>query len=344
MIADCLFSVGQSGTVINRMSADSSSCNCLIDVDSTFTLALSQTDDGTTSKIFLPFTFCFYGQNIDSVYINNNGNISFDPYGMFSSLPFPSSGNSMIAPFWADVDTRDTLGGIGINGNVYYKITPTAFIVRWKNVGYYYKQSDKLNDFQLILSNSLDTLIPGGNNLQFCYGDMQWTTGSASGGVSGFGGVPSTAGVNKGDGVEYMQVGRFDQAGLVYDGGYGANDGVDWLDNKTVIMNTCGTTVSSIALDEFCDTVSISSSLSYEEFENSFQLKIFPNPANNFIDVETDFEKCYLSVFDITGKLILKHNIDQDKTRIDISDLANGLYYIRLLTEEKQISRKIIKQ
>jgi hypothetical protein len=48
--------------------------------------------------------------------------------------------------------------------------------------------TDKLNDFQLILTDGSDPLLPNGNNIAFCYGDMQWTTGSASQCVGGFGG------------------------------------------------------------------------------------------------------------------------------------------------------------
>jgi hypothetical protein len=61
---------------------------------------------------------------------------------------------------------------------------------------------------------------------------MQWTTGAASSGVGGFGGVPATVGVNKGDNINYVQIGRFDKVGSSYDGPYGLNDGISFLDNN----------------------------------------------------------------------------------------------------------------
>ncbi len=54
--------------------------------------------------------------------------------------------------------------------------------------------------------------------------------------------MPSTVGVNKGDGINYLQLGRFDQPGTAYDGGYGANDGVSWLDFKSFYFNVCSST------------------------------------------------------------------------------------------------------
>ncbi len=219
-------------------------CQCMVPIDPTFTLVpmsgLSspyRNDDGSSNSIPLGFNFCFYGTTYNSLFINNNGNVSFgSSYSTFSSNSFPDPSFVMIAPFWGDVDTRGAASGL-----VYFKQTATSLIVKWSNVGYYSSMTDKLNDFQLILTDGSDPLLPNGNNIAFCYGDMQWTTGSASQGVGGFGGVPSTVGVNKGDGINFVQIGRFDQAGVSYDGPYGLNDGISFLDNKSYFFNSCGT-------------------------------------------------------------------------------------------------------
>jgi gliding motility-associated-like protein len=220
-------------------------CQCMVPVDPTFTIVPItsgtapdyRNDDGSTLSIPLGFSFCFYGTTYTSCFINNNGNISFgSPYSTFSSNPFPDPGFVMIAPFWGDVDTQNPASGLP-----YFKKTGTSLIVKWSNVGYFSSKADKLNDFQLIITDGSDPILPNGNNVAFCYGDMQWTTGSASGGVGGFGGVPSTVGVNKGDGTNFVQIGRFDAPGSSYDGPYGLNDGVSFLDYKSYFFNTCGT-------------------------------------------------------------------------------------------------------
>jgi hypothetical protein len=159
----------------------------------------------------------------------------------------------MVAPFWADVDTRNDASGL-----VYYKITPTALIVRWQQVGYFNSQSDKINDFQLIISDGSNADLPDNYNVQFCYGDMQWTTGSASQGVNGFGGIPATVGVNMGNGADFWQVGRFDHAGADFDGPNDNADGVSWLDDKVFYANTSSspdTTDPLIINTNLCDTV-----------------------------------------------------------------------------------------
>lgn len=192
-------------------------------------------DDWSTNSISLPFNFCFYGQTVNSIFLNNNGNISIGAtYSTFTALSFPSNQYVMIAPFWADVDTRGALSGL-----VYYKVTPTYAIFQWENVGYYGIHDDKLNTFQLIITDGADPIIPPGDNVSFCYKDMQWTTGDASSGVGGFGGTPATVGINQGNGTDYIQVGLYDQAGAAWDGPYGANDGIDALDNQSYFFNAC---------------------------------------------------------------------------------------------------------
>jgi gliding motility-associated-like protein len=234
-------------------------CQCIIPLDNTFTIAqftgfgLSasnqyRNDDASTGAKLLPFDFCFYGTNYNSVYINNNGNVSFGTgYSTFSASGFPSTQYKMIAPFWGDVDTRNPASGV-----VHYKITDSYMIVKWENVGYYNNYADKKNTFQLIISNGNDTLIPGDNNVAFCYGDMQWTTGDASQGSNGFGGVPATVGANSGNGTSFFQIGRFDVAGTNFVQNATNGNGVSYLDDKIYYFNTCGssTNVAPIANSE----------------------------------------------------------------------------------------------
>lgn len=244
---------------VHKMPASGAGCSCYITPDASYTLAMAPNDDGSTSSITIPFNFCLYGTNYTSLYINNNGNISFGTaYSTFTAAGFPDPDYIMVAPFWGDVDTQ-TGTGTGSLGTVKYKITPTAMYVNWDNVGYYSAHGDKRNTFQLIITDGTDPVLPNGNNIAFCYEDMQWTTGDASSGAGGFGGFPATVGVNKGDGINYIQMGTFDQAGLAYDGGYGANDGISWLDYQSFYFNVCsGSNIAPIPSGlNNCDTIRI---------------------------------------------------------------------------------------
>jgi gliding motility-associated-like protein len=283
------------GSQSAHTQSTSAQCDCLIPLDSSFSIAPFtngtapdyRNDDGSTGNIPIPFNFCLYGQTFNSLWINNNGNISFDgPYFTYNASGFPVNGNAMVAAFWGDVDTRDPASGL-----VYYKITPTSVIVRWERVGYFANHSDLLNDFQIIITDGNDPLIPNGQNVALCYGEMQWTTGDASQGTGGFGGTPATVGANNGNGVDFIQYGRFDQPGAAYDGPFGVNDGIDFLDSKTLIFNSCVSGANIPPLVEgtnVCDTLIICVSDSNFSDTVTFGFNFYPpEPGQNTTIIAT---------------------------------------------------------
>lgn len=162
-------------------------------------LAMTRNDDQSSSLLNLPFAINFYGNTFNSFYVNNNGNITFNrPVSTYTPEPFPISSQPMIAPWWADVDTR-----CANCGNVYVgSVNADTVIVTWNNVGYYSQQSDKTNNFQLALRNQSN----GNFDVEFRYDRLEWTTGSASNGTGGLGGTPAQAGFDAGDNVNYFSL------------------------------------------------------------------------------------------------------------------------------------------
>lgn len=184
---------------------------------------LDRNDDGSTDAISLPFTVNFFGQTYDSFYVNNNGNVTFrEALGEYTPAPFPLDPgifgggggevalpavaniltNPIIAPYWADVDTRADPGD---NGNLVWVFSPNpnTVVVTWDSVGYYNQHNDLRNDFQLVLRNRADT-GDGNFDIDFRYQRLQWTTGDASDGVGGLGGTPAQAGFDAGDGINFL--------------------------------------------------------------------------------------------------------------------------------------------
>ncbi len=167
-------------------------------------------DDEYVSGVPLGFTINFGGTEYSTTYVNNNGNLTFQE-GLHTYTPFDftATGETIIAPYLADVNTRGTgsslttYGGGELEGGVKY------FCVNWVNVGYFDEHTDKLNSFQLILTQS-PSQAPGGNfTMTFNYDKIQWETGDASDGSEGFGGTPAAVGYS--DGIEggYVQNGSF---------------------------------------------------------------------------------------------------------------------------------------
>lgn len=158
---------------------------------------LDRNDDGSTPQLSLPFPVNFFGTTYDNFYVNNNGNITFDgPLDSFTPSAFPGAPRPIIAPWWADVDTRNSDSGL-----VWYTApNPNTLVVTWDNVGYFEESADLLNSFQLILARPLGA-VDGAFTAEFRYEQLQWTTGDASDGSGGLGGIPAQAGYDNGDGV-----------------------------------------------------------------------------------------------------------------------------------------------
>ncbi len=157
---------------------------------------LSGNDDGSTGVVPLGFTAKFYGQNYTSVYINNNGNLTFDSsMPVYTPISLQSVGHVIIAPFFADVDTRTgnvVTYGTGSVGGQY------TFGANWPDVGCFGQITSVLNRFQVLLISRTD-IAPGDFDIEFNYDKIQWEAGTASGGNSACqGGVSARAGYSNG--------------------------------------------------------------------------------------------------------------------------------------------------
>ncbi|XP_041090795.1 uncharacterized protein LOC121303959 [Polyodon spathula] len=162
-------------------------------------------DDGSSTEVPLLIQFIFFNMPYRSIFVNNNGVISFNvQVSQFTPEAFPlTDSRSFIAPFWADVHN-------GIRGDVYYRESTDpdilqratldirryykssfsaswVFIATWHQVTFYGgSQGTPVNTFQAVLISNGTAFFA-----MFNYGDISWTTGTASGGdpLTGLGGT-----------------------------------------------------------------------------------------------------------------------------------------------------------
>ena len=155
---------------------------------------LAANDDLSTPLVNIGFSVNINGTSYSQLYVNNNGNVSFtNPISAYTPTGIINSAFPIIAPFWADVDTRGEGSGLAKYGAVAATSTSAAsFGVNWIDVGFYSNRADKLNSFQLILTNQGS----GDFQIEFNYDKIQWETGEAtsSAGTDGLGGNSARAG------------------------------------------------------------------------------------------------------------------------------------------------------
>jgi polyhydroxybutyrate depolymerase len=83
-----------------------------------------------------------------------------------------------------------------------------------------------------------------------------------------------------------------------------------------------------------------------EAFFLKSRLKIFPNPAVNFITIQIPLEisnEGQLSVLDINGKVVFSKIVNENSNEINLSSFPNGIYFIRFENREVSIIEKVIK-
>lgn len=176
-------------------------------------------NDDSSLGVTLPFAINFFGTTYGSAWINNNGNMTFTgPLSTYTPFGITGGSTPMLAPFFADVDTRFagspvTYGSSIVNGHA-------AFGIDWVNVDYYFGSQVHTNhgSFQLVVIDRSDT---GLNNFdfEFNYDLISWETGQASGGdANGLGGSCAHAGYTNGAGT-YFEFPGSGVCGAFLDGG-----------------------------------------------------------------------------------------------------------------------------
>jgi len=86
-----------------------------------------------------------------------------------------------------------------------------------------------------------------------------------------------------------------------------------------------------------CNATSINETIS-----NTKTISIFPNPANTEINIDLPSNgSAQIEISNAMGQVIIK---DQNKNKIDISNLTNGLYFISVKQGQQSYTQKLIKQ
>lgn len=189
------------------------------------TNTLPRNDDGSTGLVPLGFDANFFGVMRNALYVNNNGNVTFDqPLATFTPFDLTSTGRQIIAPFFADVDTRSAgepvrYGSGVINGQ-------KVFGVNYLDVDYFPSSvaHTARNFFQVILTDRSDIAM-GDFDIEFNYDQIQWETGGASGGnANGLGGNSARVGYSNGTGAPntFFELNGSAVNGAFLDGGINA--------------------------------------------------------------------------------------------------------------------------
>jgi len=121
----------------------------------------------------------------------------------------------------------------------------------------------------------------------------------------------------------------------------------DLLDNTTYIIRVQAI-CSGDELSEWSDSLVVLTNGLPEYLKNS--VLVYPNPANDYLNIQITNEDIHVTsmeVYDVYGKLITvvgTNNYSPLQVRINVSGLADGMYFVRLVTEQGILTKPFVKK
>ena len=93
------------------------------------------------------------------------------------------------------------------------------------------------------------------------------------------------------------------------------------------------------------DTVNMTSVLGTNDFLSS-NFSVFPNPVKNVINFSNDANAVVslVEMTDLNGRVIKSQKVNATEGQISISDLATGMYMMKITTDQGVAVKKIVKQ
>lgn len=73
-------------------------------------------------------------------------------------------------------------------------------------------------------------------------------------------------------------------------------------------------------------------------------LRVYPNPTTGTVTINTDNYPALMTVVDMSGREVMHRTIDGQQTTVDLRQLDNGTYFIKVASQQNMLITKIIKQ
>ena len=124
-----------------------------------------------------------------------------------------------------------------------------------------------------------------------------------------------------------------------------AGNGVYTLELNLYCPNRATQNILKVSDQIYYHSDLIGSALTNGIFENDLEIKIYPVPFNNEINIELNKVDNYnVSVFDLSGKLVVsQNNNNTNQISLQLNSIAKGQYIVVIKNDTQIITKKIIK-
>ncbi len=101
-----------------------------------------------------------------------------------------------------------------------------------------------------------------------------------------------------------------------------------------------GTGIETVTVNIACPT-----SLATNNFEkNPSQIIAYPNPVNDILNIESETKIDSVAMTNFLGQEIFNIKTTTSKSEIDFSNFQKGVYFLKVISENKEKVVKVIKK
>jgi hypothetical protein len=115
------------------------------------------------------------------------------------------------------------------------------------------------------------------------------------------------------------------------------NDGANWsLSEKFAVVFNGDSIFGTPGADCYHDAINLPNS-------NSF-VSIYPNPATSVLYITTDNSTFDMSIFDVSGRVVMQQELKGSNNTVNIKSLRSGMYYIQFINTKTatRFTKKLI--
>jgi len=100
------------------------------------------------------------------------------------------------------------------------------------------------------------------------------------------------------------------------------------------VSNGCGTDTKTF-------TIKTDITVSIEDISED-EIEIFPNPAYNELNIVSDLKVNTVEFTTIAGQTVKSLNLNTNSAKISLSDMAAGVYFVKINTDTKTVTKQVI--
>ena len=115
----------------------------------------------------------------------------------------------------------------------------------------------------------------------------------------------------------------------------------DFWSNPFILGND--TLILTSQYDVFVAKYDCNNNVGMNELNNDTNIALYPNPTNGIFNLDLEISVGYIFIYNILGEIVLQSKINDTQIKFDLSNQPAGIYFVNVISDSKNYSKKIIK-